>query len=161
MNKFLCSIVFVLSFFSVHAHAQDLQEEMKKLVERVDSLEHALSYQKLVYDLSMLQSDINIMSNSVNSKCIDIQLKLYTRNLNSVLYDVYVELYNACQFNKNALFERFETQKNHLLLVVATYSEKEQNVLLTGYNAINSSKTLLERSMEMFKFLIDSYKEEL
>ncbi len=161
MNKFLCSIVFVLSFFSVHTQAQDSQEEMKRLVQRVDSLEHALSYLKLTYELSTLNSGITMQSSDIRDQCIDIQLKLYTRNIDSELYDSYVGLYNAYQFHKKSLYERFEVQKKYLLLVVATYSEIEQNVLLASYNTINSSCDVLEKSMKMFKLLIDSYKEEL
>ena len=50
MNKFLCSLVFVLSFSSVHAQSNDSQKEIQTLVQRVDSLEHELSYLKLTYE---------------------------------------------------------------------------------------------------------------
>lgn len=58
MNKFLCSLVFVLSFSSVHAQSNDSQKEIQTLVQRVDSLEHELSYLKLTYELNTLNSDI-------------------------------------------------------------------------------------------------------
>lgn len=55
MNKFLCSLVFVLSFSSVHAQSNDSQKEIQTLVQRVDSLEHELSYLKLTYELNTPQ----------------------------------------------------------------------------------------------------------
>ena len=85
MNKFLCSLVFVLSFSSVHAQSNDSQKEIQTLVQRVDSLEHELSYLKLTYELNTLNSDITMFANEVYTKSIAIQLDLYNRNFNSKL----------------------------------------------------------------------------
>ena len=82
MNKFLCSLVFVLSFSSVHAQSNDSQKEIQTLVQRVDSLEHELSYLKLTYELNTLNSDITMFANEVYTKSIAIQLDLYNRNFN-------------------------------------------------------------------------------
>ena len=80
---FLCPLVLVLSIFSVNAQSQDSQEEMQTLVQRVDSLEHELSYLKLTYELSTLNSDMTLFSNAMDIKSLELQLNLYNRNCNS------------------------------------------------------------------------------
>ena len=82
---FFTLLVLVLSIFSVNAQSQNSQEKMQTLVQRVDSLEHELSYLKLSYELSTLNSDITLFSNEINIKTLEIQLDLYNRNFNSQL----------------------------------------------------------------------------
>ena len=64
MKKIFCTLlVLVLSIFSVNAQSQNSQEEMQTLVQRVDSLEHELSYLKLTYELNTLNSDMKLFLN--------------------------------------------------------------------------------------------------
>lgn len=44
MNKILFSLVFVLLSFQTYTYAQNSQEDLRALVQKVDSLEHELSY---------------------------------------------------------------------------------------------------------------------
>ena len=67
MKKIFCTLlVLVLSIFSVNAQSQNSQEKMQTLVQRVDSLEHELSYLKLTYELSTLNSDMTLFTNEIN-----------------------------------------------------------------------------------------------
>lgn len=116
MNKFLCFLIFVLSFFSIHAQSQDSQEKVQILIQRVDSLEHELSYLKLTYELNMLNSDISIFTNEVYSKSIGIQLNLYTRNFDSRLYESYDDYYESCQSKKNQFLNSSKPRKSSSLL---------------------------------------------
>ncbi len=65
MSRFIISIVFVLSIISVQAQSLNNQEETQSLVQRVDSLEHELSYLKLTYELGTLNLDITTFSSEV------------------------------------------------------------------------------------------------
>lgn len=160
MNKFLCFLIFVLSFFSVHAQSQDSQEKVQILIQRVDSLEHELSYLKLTYELNMLNSDISIFTNEVYSKSIGIQLNLYTRNFDSRLYESYEDYYESCQSKKKSISELIEAKKELFALKVITYpyTKSELKTLMTSYNVINDAYNALEHSMNLLKITIDAYK---
>ena len=145
MNKFLCSLVFVLSFSSVHAQSNDSQKEIQTLVQRVDSLEHELSYLKLTYELNTLNSDITMFSNEVYTKSIAIQLDLYNRNFNSKLGDAYQQYYETCQRKKQSISELIEAKKT----------------LKASYNVINDAYDSLGKSMELLEIVIDTYNKFL
>ena len=141
MNKFLCSLVFVLSFSSVYAQSNDSQKEIQTLVQRVDSLEHELSYLRLTYELNTL----------------------YNRNFNSKLGDAYQQYYETCQRKKQSISELIEAKKTLYLIKVITYpySESELKTLKASYNVINDAYGSLGKSMELLKIVIDTYNEFL
>lgn len=113
MNKFLCSLVFVLSFSSVHAQSNDSQKEIQTLVQRVDSLEHELSYLKLTYELNTLNSDITMFANEVYTKSIAIQLDLYNRNFNSKLGDAYQHIMKHANARNNQFLNSLKLRKHY------------------------------------------------
>lgn len=163
MNKFLCSLVFVLSFFSIHAQSQNSHEEYKNLVQKVDSLEHELSYLKLTYGLNTLKSDMEMFSKDIDTKSIEIQLKLYNRDFNPELGDLYQQYYKKCQRHKKVISEAIEAQKILYTFKVMTYpySESELKALKISYDLINSTFESLEVSMDVLKATIDLYNESL
>ena len=163
MNKFLFFLAFVLISFSVHAQSQDPGEDIQKLVYKVDSLEHELSYLKLTYELSVLNSDMTMFTNGVNIKTIEIQLNLYNRIFNSQLGDMYQQYYEACQHRKQSISELIEVKKTFLGLKVLTYpyTENELNVLMQQHDQVNSAYETLERSMDLLKVTVDAYNESL
>ena len=146
MNKFLCSLVFVLSFSSVYAQSNDSQKEIQTLVQRVDSLEHELSYLRLTYELNTLNSDITMFANEVYTKSIAIQ-----------------QYYETCQRKKQSISELIEAKKTLYLIKVITYpySESELKTLKASYNVINDAYGSLGKSMELLKIVIDTYNEFL
>ena len=158
MNKFLCSLVFVLSFSSVHAQSNDSQKEIQTLVQRVDSLEH-----KLTYELNTLNSDITMFANEMYTKSIAIQLDLYNRNFNSKLGDAYQQYYETCQRKKQSISELIEAKKTLYLIKVITYpySESELKTLKASYNVINDAYDSLGKSMELLEIVIDTYNKFL
>lgn len=160
---FLCPLVLVLSIFSVNAQSQDSQEEMQTLVQRVDSLEHELSYLKLTYELSTLNSDMTLFSNAMDIKSLEIQLNLYNRNFNSQLGYAYQRYYKSCQDKKQSISELIEAKKTLYLIKVITYpySESELKTLKASYNVINDAYGSLGKSMELLKIVIDTYNEFL
>lgn len=163
MNKFLCSLVFVLSFSSVYAQSNDSQKEIQTLVQRVDFLEHELSYLRLTYELNTLNSDITMFANEVYTKSIAIQLDLYNRNFNSKLGDAYQQYYETCQRKKQSISELIEAKKTLYLIKVITYpySESELKTLKASYNVINDAYDSLGKSMELLEIVIDTYNKFL
>lgn len=164
MKKFFYTLlVLVLSIFSVNAQSQNSQEKMQTLVQRVDSLEHELSYLKLTYELSTLNSDMTLFSNAINIKSLDIQLNLYNRNFNSQLGYAYQRYYKSCQERKQSISELIEAKKTFFVLKVITYpfSESEMNTLKTSYNVIDNAYESIETSMELLKIVVDAYNKSL
>ena len=160
---FYTLLVLVLSIFSVNAQSQNSQEKMQTLVQRVDSLEHELSYLKLTYELSTLNSDMTLFSNAINIKSLDIQLNLYNRNFNSQLGYAYQRYYKSCQERKQSISELIEAKKTFFVLKVITYpfSESEMNTLKTSYNVIDNAYESIETSMELLKIVVDAYNKSL
>ncbi len=160
---FLCPLVLVLSVFSVNAQSQDSQEVMQTLVQRVDSLEHELSYLKLTYELSTLNSDMTLFSNAMDIKSLEIQLNLYNRNFNSQLGYVYQQYYKACQDKKQSISELIEAKKTFFVLKFMTYpfSESEMNTLKASYNVIDHAYKSIGKSMDLLKIVIDAYNKSL
>lgn len=160
---FYTLLVLGLSIFSVNAQSQNSQEKMQTLVQRVDSLEHELSYLKLTYELSTLNSDMTLFSNAINIKSLDIQLNLYNRNFNSQLGYAYQRYYKSCQERKQSISELIEAKKTFFVLKVITYpfSESEMNTLKTSYNVIDNAYKSIETSMELLKIFVDAYNKSL
>ena len=164
MKKIFCTLlVLVLSIFSVNAQSQNSQEEMQTLVQRVDSLEHELSYLNLTYELSTLNSDMTLFTNEINIKSLEIQLNLYNRNFNSQLGYEYQRYYKLCQEHKQSISKLIEAKKTFFVLKVITYpfSESEMNTLKAGYNVIDKAYESIENSMEVLKIVVDAYNKSL
>ena len=161
MRKFLFFFAFVLSFISIQAQSQNSKKEVEVLVQRVDSLEHELSYLQLTYKLYTLNSDITMFANEVSTRSIQLQLDLYNRNLTSKLGNVYQQYYEACLDKKQSILGLVESTKKFLTLKVITYpyTESERNVLMASFKAIDSAYATLERSMSVLKIAVDAYKE--
>ena len=128
MNKIFCSLVFALCIFSVHAQSlSDSREKIQLLAQKVDSLEHELSYLKLTYELNTLNSDITMFANEVYTRSIAIQLDLYNRNFNSTLGDSYQQYYEACKSKKQAMSELVEAKKTLFTFKVITFPYHPRN----------------------------------
>lgn len=68
MKKLLFLCLFALTFCSGFAQSQKPQENNQVLVQRIDSLEHELSYLKLSYDLYTLNSDMKMAASEIYAK---------------------------------------------------------------------------------------------
>ena len=160
---FFTLLVLVLSIFSVNAQSQNSQEKMQTLVQRVDSLEHELSYLNSTYELSTLNSDMTLFSNEINTKSLEIRLNLYSRILDSQLGYAYQQLYKSCQEKQQAFSELIEAKKTFFVLKVITYpfSESEMNALKASYNVIDNAYESIESSMELLKIVVDAYNNSL
>ena len=122
MKKIIYTLlVLVLSIFSVNAQSQNSQEKMQTLVQRVDSLEHELSYLKLTYELSTLNSDMTLFLNQINTSSLELKLNFYNRNFDSQLGYEYQRYYKSCQERQQAYSELIEAKKTFFILKVITY----------------------------------------
>ena len=160
MFRIIISILLFLCTFSINAQSINNQEESLSLVQRVDSLEHELSYLKLSYELSTLNSDIVMFSNEVYTKSLAIQFDLYNRNFDTTLGKAYQKYYESCLQKQDSYANLIEAKKTFFALKVITYpyTESELNTLFASYNVINDAYKSLESSMELLKLTIDAYR---
>lgn len=159
MNKFLYSILLVFSSFSVYAQSKDSIGEIQTLVQRVDSLEHELSYLKLIYELKTLNSDIAMLKSEIDIKSNSIQLFIYNKNFDTELYEVFQEYYKTSKRQKEAYLELINaTKESFTIRIIANhFTEKELNVLMSSYKIISLSYDSLESSIKTLKFIIETY----
>mgnify|MGYP006875941524 FL=1 len=149
------------SFISIQAQqSQDSQMEEQALVQRVDSLEHELSYLKLTYELYTLNSDITMFANEVYTKSVSIRLDLYNRNFNSKLGNAYQQYYESCLGKQQSILNLIEAREKSFALkvIIYPYTESELDVLMASYNVIDDAYGTLEQSMNMLKITIDAYR---
>ncbi len=161
MKKILFVLVFVFFTISIQAQSQNQQMELHPLVQKVDSLEHELSYLKLTYELYTLNLDITIFTNEVYTKSIAIKLDLYNRNFNSELGKLYQQYYDSCIHKKQSILELIEAKKKVFTIKVITYpyTERELSTLMAMYDVIDGTYSSLERSLNMLKITIDAYQK--
>ena len=136
---------------------------MQALVQRVDSLEHALSYLKLSNDLIELNDNLTAFINEVNTISLEIRLNVYVGLIDADLGDTYELLYESCLQKMQATFDHVEATK--LLFTSETitkpYTENELRSLTSHYNTLDKAYETLERSMDMLRHLVNIYNETL
>ena len=141
----------------------DNTKELKALVQRVDSLEHELSFLKLSYDMNKLNSDLNMFINELNNTSNDLKLSIYTRNCDYDVYEAYKKNYESV-LDKMAAFERLiESSKFNfeLRILKYPYSENEMKLLKASYNIIDYSYTSLKAAKDLYKVALETYRDAL
>lgn len=161
MDKLFLCLFILLSSLSSYSQTQNIDAKLDSLVQRVDSLEHELSYLKLSYELASLNSDVTMFANEVDTKAIAIQLDLYNRNFDSRLASAYRRYYESCENKMQSFSELIEAKKTFFAVKVFTYpySESELKTLLASYNVINNAYETLQRSMELLDLTIKEYRK--
>lgn len=159
MSKALFYFVLVFTCLSTLGQTPNADEQIDNLSQKVDSLEHELSYMKLSYELYTLNTDITMFANEVETKAIAIQLDIYNRKFDRRLGEVYQSYFNTCLNKKQSFSELIEAKKTFFAVKVFKYpySEQELNTLLASYNVINYAYDTLGNSMDLLKITIDAY----
>ena len=161
MKKLLTFIFFFFSLISVHAQSQDLQDEMKVVVHRVDSLEHELSYLKLTYEVSNFISQLENFGQDLNIRSLEIKLYTLNRSFDSELLDVVQYNLNSLKNKRLALTFLSEAMKNNfpLKLAASTCTDSEQYLLKTQYDLIDGCLEQIDSSMNLLELVVSEYKE--
>lgn len=159
MKKLLFWCLFALFFCSGFAQSQKQQESNQALVQRIDSLEHELSYLKLSYDLYTLNSDMKMATAEMNAKSLEIRTDVYHRNTG--FEDVYQEYYETCERQKQAFHDLIEAKKEFFMLKVMSYpySETELKTLKSSYKMIDAAYNTMEGSLKLLKVSVNSYRK--
>lgn len=133
------------------------------LTQRVDSLEHELSYIKLSYELYTLNNDLSIFNNDIGVRTNAIQINIYTHNFDYKLYKAYKDNYEATKDKLLSYQDLIETKKTYFWLKIITYpnTEVEKKLLLSSYMTIDKGYSQLESSLKLMKICLDMYKDSL
>ena len=161
MNKIIISFIFALSFFTAQAVSQNDKKDIStiSLSQKVDSIEHELSYLKMSYELSSLNNDITMFVNEIYTKSLAIQLNIQSRYLDRRLTNSYTEYYDACKYKQNSISELITVKKTffNLKYITSDFSKEESNVLLKSIDVIDSAYDSLESSMSLLKVSLETY----
>ena len=161
MNKIIISFIFALSFFTAQAVSQNDKKDIStiSLSQKVDSIEHELSYLKMSYELSSLNNDIAMFANEIYTKSLAIQLNIQSRCLDRRLTKSYTEFYDSCKNRQNSISELITAKKTFFILKYSTsdFSKEESNVLLSNYNNIDVVYNYLVNSMSLLKVSLETY----
>lgn len=161
MNKIIISFIFALSFFTAQAVSQNDKKDIStiSLSQKVDSLEHELSYLRMSYELSSLNNDITMFVNEIYTKSLAIQLNILSRYLDRRLTKSYTEYYDACKYKQNSISELITVKKTffNLKYITSDFSKEESNVLLKSIDVIDSAYDSLESSMSLLKVSLETY----
>ncbi len=163
MKKILFFIIFFLPLFSIKAQLQSQQLEVEKIVHKVDSIEHELSYLRLSYELYTLNSDIKTFTDEVNIKILEIKMDLYHQCLENTFGDLLQRYYNKCEQQKLSYADLIKAKKSFIAVKVLTcpFTDEELDVLMSSYNIVEDRFELLENSLDLLKEVIRLYKENL
>ena len=161
MNKIIISFIFALSFFTAQAVSQNDKKDIStiSLSQKVDSIEHELSYLKMSYELSSLNNDITMFVNEIYTKSLAIQLNIQSRCLDRRLTKSYTEFYDSCKNKQNSISELITAKKTffYLKYITSDFSKEESNVLLKSIDVIDSAYDSLVSSMSLLKVSLETY----
>lgn len=163
MNRLFFILAFILSGVVAQAQSQDQKEEIQSLVQRIDSLEHELSYLQLTYALSTLNSDVTMFANEIDIKSVAIQLDISNRDFDRELGEAYKEYLDVC-LKKQESYNRLIDAKKELFVAMVykcNFSESELNVLKGYYDHITYTYGKLESSMKFLELTIKVYRQNL
>ncbi len=161
MNRILFFISLTLCFIVSNAQTDSRQSEIDALANKVDSLEHVVSYMNLSSELYSLINEMSILKNDIQNSYIEIKLDIFNKNFDRRLGNVRNQLYDAVEYRKKSLLNKIEIVKAYYTLRIINYpySEVELRILNAAYDAISTGLESLETTIESLKTAIDIYNE--
>lgn len=155
MNRLLSFIVLMFCSIASFAESCNYQEEIQSLKQKVDSLEHKLSYSEFSGELHTLKLDIDVNTLDVFTRYTLLKLDIINRNFDSRIKRTTQQYYEACLHNKESLSDLIPLYA--VKIKINDYSESEKSYLMQSYNMIKSSYDKFEATLELLKVTMDIY----
>lgn len=157
-------ILFILGTFLLipfNAYSQNEQTEIQTLIQRVDSLEHELSYFKLSYELNTLNYDISMFTTDVYTKALEVQMNFYNRNYYPGLAKSHQSYYESCERKMKSISDLIDAKKSLFTIKILTfpYSETEIRTLMSSYDVIDVAFDSSKNAMKLLKTAIEAYRQ--
>lgn len=166
MNRVVISVILALFIFPIQSFSQDKQVKNEEadiitLLQKVDSIEHELSYLKMSYDLNSLISDIGLFATEVYSKYLSIELNISSRNFDRRLGAAYKMYYESCMGKKESIDVSIVSKKKLCMAkcYASYFSKIESDILFASCDVIDKGYNSLEQAMELLKIAIEAYNE--
>lgn len=162
MKKLFVTLALILSFFSINAQSPE-QEEIKTLTQRVDSLEHELTFLQLKYELSELINEMSFFEGSVNRASLTLQIYCAQNNYDFDLYESIKGNYLASKERFDSFPESIDILKEYVAFINTTHSlsENEKGLLISKCNTLDTELRLVESSLTVYKNVLELYKKGL
>lgn len=106
MKRILFFISLTLCFIVSNAQTESRQSEIDALANKVDSLEHVVSYMNLYSELYSLINEMKISKNEVVNSYVDIKSDILNKNFNRQLGKSHKQYYEAVESNKKSLVKK-------------------------------------------------------
>lgn len=159
MNRILIFSALILSFLSIQAQSPNSQAELQALTQKVDSLDHELAYLKVTYELNSLSSDMTMLKNEIYSRAIGIKLDIRAQDFDSRIDNMNQELYDSFKNQIDSFHKLADAKKEYFFAMTTkhSFSESELRILTMGRERINLQFDQLEKTMNLFKTVVDYY----
>lgn len=147
-------------FFSIASHAQSEKIETDTtLVQRVDSLEHNLTYLKLICDINETITNIGIITNDIQIDALSLKLDIFYKNFNRKFIKSSIKGYEGNKSVIESLSGTIESQKEYAYIKLLTYSftESERSLIKQKLEIMESSFKKLKIASDLLKTCIDAY----
>ena len=161
MNKILLFILLVLSALCANAQSQSQQAVETALVNKVDSLEHELSYLRVEYEMQTFLADIKILSNNIQITANEIQISIWSRNFNKRVANVYSEKYDVLLTQVQKYSELAVVKKDYVKAMVTkhNFSVIEVRTLKQMYDLVDLTIAELGSALNLYKISTDAYSD--
>ena len=161
MIRLFCSILLAITAFPLNAQVQTSQDEMRAIVQKVDSLEHELSYLKLSYELETLYTDMTIFSNEMYGRATDIRLMRLSGNYDSELAESYEGYYNSCKRKKQSIDELADIKKKNATLAIMyyPYTEDEFELLIRRLKMLDYVSNVVDDTLIVLRESLNAYQK--
>lgn len=157
----ISSIILVFPFDS---EAQtNTESKIEELSVKIDSLTHQIDYIKMSYEVYVLNTDLKIFTQDVNSQIKDMKMNIYHHDCDRDMYRMYSRMYDAYRDNLESRKELIESKQRLFIVMMISreWSEKELNVLTQSYDMTKGIFHQAELTLDMMKDILDIYHKRI
>lgn len=165
MKKIIFSLLLLIFGLSVYAQQaeciQECRNDIQQLVQKVDSLEHQLTYLNLCYELDILHLNIQDSTNEIYSHSQSLQMNVVAHYYRKKELDSKTEYYQSFKYNYIKKQELFDALKEFYMVskIANKFSDSEIRLLNMRIQLIENDFDVLKSNMYLFKTAIEGYAD--
>ncbi|MDE6322828.1 MAG: hypothetical protein K2L85_01765 [Paramuribaculum sp.] len=157
-------IISVLFVFPFNSEAQtNTESKIEELSVKVDSLTHQIDYFRMSYEMYVLNTDLKLFTQDVNSQIKDMKMNIYHHDCDRDMYRMYSHLYDSYRYNLKSIKGLIESKQQFFIAMVIAkeWSEEELNVLTQSYDMTKGLFLQAELALDMMKNILDIYHKRI
>lgn len=160
MKKILLLLVFGLFLLSSQAQTQtQLENQVNQLQQKVDSLDHELSYLQLSFKLESFKTELTLFSHDLSILVLEIKANSYNGKLSYSTGELYKENYELQLLKKKAFDNYLKSIKGFFAekIMSNSYTQTELEALFSDLNVIEKSFDSLDYALKLLKATLKDY----